>query len=205
MSQAFADLLARPGVEELCELRSTFGLMAFHGGALEEMTDVIARAVAERTDSSYYGVHQPKGNEEHIPSTRFDPAFSPRLAEYMGHVQTVVTIHGFGRPGYYTTLLLGGQNRQLAEHIGTSLRTHLPAYEIATDLERIPSELRGLHARNPVNLPMNRGVQIELPPRVRGTTPLFWDWEGPGPAPHTQSLIDGLVEAITLWTAPPSL
>lgn len=200
MSEAFAQLLATPGVEEVCELRSTFGFMAYHGGALEEMTDVIARAAAERTDSSYYGVHQPKGMEHHIPSTRFDPAFSPQLRSFVDHVHTVVTIHGFGRRGYFTTLLLGGQNRELAAHIGASLEVHLPAYEIATDLDRIPKELQGLHPRNPVNLPPQRGVQIELPPRVRGTTPLFWDWEGPGPAPHTAALIDGLVHAVTTWT-----
>jgi phage replication-related protein YjqB (UPF0714/DUF867 family) len=199
VSQAFADLLARPGVEEVCELRSTFGFMAFHGGALEEMTDVIARAAAERTGASYYGVHQPKGDEQHIPSIRFDPAFSPLLAEFMGHVQIVVTVHGYGRPGFYTTLLLGGQNRQLADHVGAALRTHLPAYEIMTDLDSIPNELRGMHPRNPVNLPAQQGVQIELPPRVRGTTPLFWDWEGPGLAPHTQSLVDGLVQAVDTW------
>jgi phage replication-related protein YjqB (UPF0714/DUF867 family) len=199
MSQAFADLLARSGVEEVCELRSTFGFMAYHGGALEEMTDVIARAAAERTGASYYGVHQPKGDELHIPSISFDPAFSPRMADFIEHVQIVITIHGYGRPGFYTTILVGGQNRPLAHHVGASLRKYLPAYEIATDLERIPSELRGMHPRNPVNLPPLRGVQIELPPRVRGTTPLFWDWEGPGLAPHTQSLVDALVDAVDSW------
>ncbi|MFZ4811804.1 MAG: poly-gamma-glutamate hydrolase family protein [Ilumatobacteraceae bacterium] len=201
MSEAFRALLDTPGVEEVCELRGTFGLMAYHGGALEEMTDVIARAAAERTGSSYYGVHQPKGLENHIPSIRFDPAVSARMREFVEHVDTVVTIHGFGRRGYFTTLLLGGQNRDLAHHIGASLRVHLPAYEIATDLERIPTELQGMHPRNPVNLPPNRGVQIELPPRVRGTTPLFWDWEGPALPPHTASLVDGLVDAITTWRA----
>jgi phage replication-related protein YjqB (UPF0714/DUF867 family) len=30
----FEDLLAQPGVEEVCELRSRFGLMAIHGGNL---------------------------------------------------------------------------------------------------------------------------------------------------------------------------
>jgi hypothetical protein len=53
--------------------------------------------------------------------------------------------------------------------------------------------------RNPVNLPPQQGVQIELPPRVRGTTPLFWDWEGPGLTPHTQALVEGLVDAVTTW------
>jgi phage replication-related protein YjqB (UPF0714/DUF867 family) len=200
MSDPFAELLATPGVDELCELRGTFGFMAYHGGALEEMTDQIAMAAAERTGSSYYGVHQPKGLERHIPSIRFDPAVSPRLQAFVDHVEIVVTIHGFGRPGFYTTLLLGGQNRELADHLGIVLRRCLPAYEVATDLDRIPYELRGLHARNPVNLPPARGVQIELPPRVRGTTPLFWDWEGPGLAPHAQALVDGLVEAVHSWS-----
>ena len=42
-------LLAHPDVEEVSELRSTFGFMAFHGGGLEEQTDVIARAAAEQS------------------------------------------------------------------------------------------------------------------------------------------------------------
>ena len=199
MSEPFTELLATPGVDEVCELRSTFGFMAFHGGALEEMTDVIARAAAERSGASYYGVHQPKGLDRHIPSIRFDPALSPPMQRFIDHVHTVITVHGFGRRGYFTTLLVGGQNRSLAHHVGGHLRRRLPAYEIATDMERIPKELQGLHPRNPVNLPARQGVQIELPPRVRGTTPLFWDWEGPGPSPHTQALIDGLVDAVDTW------
>ena len=70
------------------------------------------------------------------------------------------------------------------------------------DLATIPVELRGLHPDNPVNRPRQAGVQIELPPRVRGTSPLWADWEGPGPTPHTQALIDGLVRAAASW--PPS-
>lgn len=199
MSDPFAELLATPGVDEVCELRSRFGFMAYHGGALEAMTDVIARAAALRCDASYYGVHQPVGMEWHIPSTRVSPDASSTLRRFLDHIDVVITIHGFGRRGFFTSLLIGGQNRALADHVGAALRQVLPAYEVLTDLERIPSELRGLHAKNPVNLPPQRGVQIELPPRVRGTTPLFWDWEGPGLAPHTASLVDGLVDAVTTW------
>jgi len=201
----FAQLLATAGVEEVCLLRDgdigRLGFMAFHGGSLEEMTDVIARSAADRSGASYYGVHQPKGLEWHIPSTKFSPATSPALSRFIEHVDVVITVHGFGRQGYFTTLLLGGRNRALAEHVGAHLRERLPAYEIATDLERIPRELRGLHERNPVNLPRQQGVQIELPPRVRGTTPLFWDWEGPGLAPHPEALVRGLAEAATAWVA----
>jgi phage replication-related protein YjqB (UPF0714/DUF867 family) len=70
---------------------------------------------------------------------------------------------------------------------------------VLTDLEAIPTELRGQHPRNPVNRARQQGVQIELPPRVRGSSPLWWDWEGPGPTPHTQALIDALAEAARSW------
>jgi hypothetical protein len=53
-----------------------------------------------------------------------------------------------------------------------------------------------------VNLARHGGVQIELPPRVRGSSPLWWDWEGPGLTPHTEALIEGLVEAATTWPDP---
>ncbi len=111
----------------------------------------------------------------------------------------MITIHGFGRRGLFTSLLLGGRNRELAEHVGDRLRDRLPAYAILTDLEAIPRELRGLHDTNPVNLPRRQGVQIELPPRVRGSSALWADWEGPGLTPHTEALVDGLVAAATTW------
>ncbi len=193
------ELLRHPGVEEVLALRSRFGFMAFHGGSLEEVTDVVADAAADAAGASYYGVLQPADLQWHIPSTKFDPADSPALARFLDHVDVVVTVHGYGREGFWTTLLVGGGNRALADHVGGHLRHALPAYEIATDLERIPEPLRGLHPRNPVNLPRGGGVQLELPPRVRGTSPLWWDWEGPGPTPHTQSLIDGLAIAARSW------
>lgn len=193
-----ARLLAHPGVEEVCELRSRFGFMAYHGGSLEETTDVIAAAAAERAGASYYGVLQPPDLQWHIPSTRISPDDSPTLAAFLEHVEVVVTVHGYGRPGMFTSLLLGGQHRPLADHLGHHLRAHLPAYDVVTDLERIPVELRGLHHRNPVNLPPGRGVQLELPPRVRGSSPLWWDWEH-GLTPHTRSLIEALADAATTF------
>ena len=191
----FDQLLAQEGVEEVLELRGRFGFMAYHGGGLEEMTDVIAMAAAEQAGASYYGVHQPVGMEWHIPSTKVSPEHSQRLAEFLDHVDIVVTVHGFGRIGMWATLLLGGSNRELAHHVGSHIRSRLPAYDVRTDLEHIPTELRGLHPKNPVNLPRLGGAQLELPPRIRGTSPLFWDWEGPGLNPHTQALVDALASA----------
>ena len=193
------DLLDHPGVEEVLEVRGRFGFMAFHGGSLEERTDLVARTAAERAGASYYGVHQPAGLRQHVPSHRFTGDQSQSLAEFLVHVDVVITVHGSGRRGLFTTMLLGGGNRDLAAHVAPHLRRALPAYLVEDDIEQIPKELRGLHPKNPVNAPRNGGVQLELPPRVRGTSPLWWDWEGPHPTPHTAALIDGLVNAATTW------
>jgi len=193
------ELLERPNVEEVLELRGTFGLMAPHGGALEERTDLIARTVAERTGASYYGVHQPADLRWHVPSHRYTGDQSPRLARFLSHVSVLVTLHGYGRMGYFTTILLGGGNRDLARHLADPLRRALPAYVVEDDAERIPHDLAGRHPNNPVNVPRHGGVQIELPPRVRGSSPLWWDWEAPHPTPHTAALIDALVDAVSTW------
>jgi len=195
----FDELLAHPGVEEIVELRSTFGFMAYHGGSLEEVTDVVATAAAEQAGASLYAVLQPPGFRWHIPSTEVRPEHSEALAEFLDHVEVVVTVHGYGREGMWTTLLVGGQNRTLANHIASHLRPALPDYTIATDLDEIPAALRGLHPENPANRPRGGGVQLELPPRVRGRSPIWKDWDGPGLVPHTVSLIDGLAAAATTW------
>ncbi|MEL6890040.1 MAG: poly-gamma-glutamate hydrolase family protein [Actinomycetota bacterium] len=193
------ELLTAPGVEEVCELGGPIGVMAYHGGNLEWLTDVIAERVAARTDASLYSIVQPPGMRRHLSSTKVAPSESPALATFLDHVDIVVTIHGFGRRGFFDALLLGGRNRPFAEHVGATLRRHIPAYRVLTDLDAVPPALRGQHPDNPVNLPPRQGVQIELPPRVRGSSPMWWDWEGPALTPHTEALIDGLVEAVTTW------
>ena len=196
----FAELLEHDGVEEDLELRSPFGLMAFHGGNLEEGTDVVAAAVAEATGASLYAVRQPVGLRWHLPSAEIGPADSPALAAFVDHVEVAVAIHGYGREGMWTTLLLGGGHRALAEHVGTHLRAAMPGYEVIDDLERIPSELRGVHRANPVNLPRGGGVQLELPPRTRSrTVPMWRDLPEDEPVPHQQDLIAGLVDAVRSW------
>ena len=45
----FAAILNAPGVREICELRGRVGFMAYHGGNLELMTDVIASAAARNS------------------------------------------------------------------------------------------------------------------------------------------------------------
>ena len=171
LRNVLGDLLATPGVEEVCELGSSFGFMALHGGNLERGTDTIARAAADAAGASFYAVVQPPDLRWHVPSVAYDPKDSPCLATFLAHVDTVVTVHGYGREGLWGTLLVGGRNRSLAARLGGELRTHLgDGFTVLDDLLSIPRPLRGLHARNPVNLPRLGGAQLELPPRVRPGT-----------------------------------
>ena len=165
------ELLASPGVEEVCELRSRFGILAFHGGNLERGTDDIATAAAELAGASLYVVRQPPDLRWHLPSTEFRPDRSPALARFVDHVEVAVAVHGYGREGWWTTLLLGGRNRPLAGRLAAELRPRLgEGFTVLDDLDAIPKELRGVHPRNPVNLVAGTGVQVELPPRVRRGT-----------------------------------
>ena len=82
-----------------------------------------------------------------------------------------MSVHGYGREGWWTRVLVGGADRVFASHVAETLRGHLDGFEVVDDLEDIPQELRGLHPANPVNLTRGGGVQLELPPRVRGLGP----------------------------------
>lgn len=196
----FADLLAHDGVEEDLELRSPFGLMAFHGGNLEEGTDVIAAAVAAQAGASLYAVRQPVTLRWHLPSIEVTPDDSPALAAFVAHVDVALALHGYGREGMWTTLLLGGRNRELATHVGACLRATMPGYEVVDDVDAVPRDLRGIHRANPVNLPRGAGVQLELPPRTRSrTVPMWRDLPDSEPIPHQVDLVTGLVAAVRSW------
>lgn len=194
----FAELLAHPGVVESHRIAGKVGFMAFHGGNLERVTDLIATEAADRSDASLYTVCQPADLRWHVPSKEFDPAHSPALASFLDHVDVAIAIHGFGRVGFFTTLLLGGQNRRLANHVASHLRPKLAHYEILDAIDQIPKPLRGVHPANPVNLTRHGGVQIELPPRIRGLTPYWGSAEGTR-VPHIDDLITGLSNAATSW------
>jgi len=195
----FATLLDQPGVSEVLHLRSRFGFMAFHGGWLEEVTDDIAVAAAERSNASVYAVLQGPDDQWHIPSHMVTPDESPALAAFMEHVDVAVAIHGFGRPDLLRSVLLGGRNRELAEHVAVHLIGHIPHYEVLHQLEHMPKALRGQHPNNPVNLTRYGGVQIELPPRIRGKSPMWTGFRGPGRVPHHEGLINGLAAAAAAW------
>ena len=195
----FARLLDLPGVVEHCELRSRFGFLAFHGGFLEEVTDEIAEEAARRAGASVYVVHQPEVEQLHLPSHLVTAEQSESLAAFMAHVDTGVAVHGYGREGLWASVLVGGRNRILAEQVAVQILRRLRHYEVVTDLDAIPRPLRGLHPDNPVNRLRNGGVQLELPPRVRGRSPLWSGHTGPHRVPHLEALIAALAAVATTW------
>jgi phage replication-related protein YjqB (UPF0714/DUF867 family) len=197
----FAALLADPNCEEECVLRSPFGFMAFHGGNLERMTDEIGRTAAERSGASFYAVVQRAPLREHLPSIEVQPDQSALLASFVLHVDVVIALHGYGRNDLWTSLLLGGQNRGLASSLASKLRVALPDFDHVDVMENIPTDLAGQHPLNPVNLPRQQGVQLELPPRVRGLTPHSAVMDRvDGRIGWTNNLIDTLVDVATEWS-----
>ena len=193
-------LLETSDAYEELEIRSKVGLMAYHGGTLEKATDAIARETAALCGASYYGLIQTNDDPLHFPSTKLFEYASENLNIFFQHVRVVITIHGYGREHLFHSVLLGGRNRALASHLASFLKMALPDYSFENDLEQIPKELRGLHPKNPVNIPALTGVQVELPPTLRWNRE-EWGWSdngGIGRAKHVDDIIVALSNAITL-------
>lgn len=188
MLSVFADMLCHPGVTEHIELGSRVGFLALHGG-LEPGTAELAAAASERSGASLYAVCQPGELKWHVPAHLVDPACVPRLAEFLDHVDVVLSIHGYWRDDLRMALLLGGANRVLARELAALVRPALPDYDVVDDLERIPTGLRGVSPANPVNLARGGGVQLELPHPVRAIGPYGYGHAAQVYRPHTAALV----------------
>lgn len=183
-----AELLDLPGVEEECILRSFVGFMALHGGSQDRGTHEIASRAAERAGASYYAIVQPVGMRCHLTSRLHLPGGSATLDGFLRHIRIAVSVHGFGRDGFdlridatrglviepygpplrggqtgpLRGIILGGLNTELLNAARRILRERFEGYHVA---ERVRL---GFHPDNPVNRPSAHGVQIELPPGLRG-------------------------------------
>jgi phage replication-related protein YjqB (UPF0714/DUF867 family)/gamma-glutamylcyclotransferase (GGCT)/AIG2-like uncharacterized protein YtfP len=195
--QSLSQLLADSAVFEESTLRSRFGFMAIHGGGLEQMTDVIAERAADAAGASVYLLRHPENYPHHLPSARYLAEESERLTEFLAHVEVAISLHGYGRLGRSAQLLAGGGNRALAEHVAGHI--DVPGYDVITDLDAIPRELRGLHPDNPVNRVRCGGTQLELSPRLRGISPRSAPADEDGLSPPTSAFVRGLVAAARSW------
>ena len=161
MAASLRGLLRHPDVREVAIIQRPMGLMALHGG-IEPPTYAIARQVAAATDASLYAVVQPgaRDNDGHLTSTLYSRSESRLLDAFLDRVVVAVSVHGMNRRGMNDKIALGGRNRPLAARIGSDLRA--AGFDAIDDLEDIPTYLRGTHPDNPVNLPRDRGVQMEI-------------------------------------------
>lgn len=202
----FPELLTHDGVREHVHLGSRVGFLALHGG-LERGTFEIAEEASRRSGASLYAVVQPSDLRWHVPSLSYDPAHSDSLAAFLDHVEVVVSLHGYGglrtSDDRWTTVLVGGGDRDLAARLAGRLRVVLPEYTFVDDLDVMPDNLRGVHPGNPVNRVKGGGAQLELPPRLRGYGTYWDEREGPAPndgrlRPHTEALVATLADQ-TRW------
>jgi phage replication-related protein YjqB (UPF0714/DUF867 family) len=184
-----AELLSLPGVKEECVLRSAVGFMALHGGSQDRGTDQLARAAAEQSGASYYAIVQPSGLRVHLTSRLHDPDHSEALRTFLQHVEIAISVHGFGREGFslwvdpetgpvieaygpalkgtqtgpLRRIIIGGRNEELLQIARRLFHDRFVGFHVADERVRL-----GFHPDNPVNLPSQHGVQIELPPALRG-------------------------------------
>jgi phage replication-related protein YjqB (UPF0714/DUF867 family) len=208
------ELLQIDGVEEECHLRSTVGFMALHGGSQDRGTDQIARRAAAQSGASYYAIVQPQRVRVHLTSRLHNPEQSVLFSRFLAHVRVAISVHGFGRDGFavwvdpargfmiepygparlnqqqdaLTGIIVGGLNAGLVDQARTLLSTHLPGFRVADERIRL-----GFHPQNPVNLPPEKGVQIELPPGLRGIG-AYGEQLTPDPAAVPDGLMTALVE-----------
>jgi phage replication-related protein YjqB (UPF0714/DUF867 family) len=206
------ELLAIPGVKEECVLRSPVGFMALHGGSQDRGTDAIARRVAEECGASLYAIVQPPELRLHLTSHRHDPDQSTVFRGFLDHIRIAISIHGFGRDtfslwtdptrglivepygppdrgaqtGPLTGVIVGGLNPELVQRARTLFSEHCPGFHVADERVRL-----GFHPKNPVNLPSEHGVQLELPPGLRGIGPY-----GEHLTPDAASVPEGLFSAL---------
>lgn len=216
------ELIEHPLVHEECELRSVVGFIALHGGSQDRGSDHIAREAARRSGASFYAVVQPPTLRVHIPSHRHDPAESDHFTRFLGRVHVVISVHGFGRDSLrllpdpalgilvepygpelkagqrapHRGAILGGRNRALAARARFHLERRLPDFRFV-DEEQSLGPLAGRHRANPVNLPEHAGVQVELPPALRGIGPLGATLVPDTADPAVGLVIDALVELAT--------
>jgi phage replication-related protein YjqB (UPF0714/DUF867 family) len=125
----------------------------------------------------------------HLTSRLHNPDHSAHLRAFLDHVDVAISVHGFGRDAFAFWLdpdqglivepygpavrgrqtgplrgiIVGGRNAQLLDAARELLGERFDGYHVADERVRL-----GFHPDNPVNLPSSQGVQIELPPGLRG-------------------------------------
>ncbi|MBU6996181.1 MAG: poly-gamma-glutamate hydrolase family protein [Theionarchaea archaeon] len=162
-----AKLLTHQDVIEYSILQGKVGVMAVHGGNIERGTEQIAVCIAQNSNSSLYVISprtQKRDWKFHISSNKISPRDSEKLAQFLEHVSTAISIHGHVIKR--NVICVGGLNQALRRSIVQSLREDFDVVDAIED----GGICRNLSAKNPknvVNLTRDKGVQIEIPLLMR--------------------------------------
>lgn len=125
-----------------------------HGGFIDAGTSDIAHAVAGRRYNffDFQGLKRLQSADLHVTATRFR---DPLLDEFLSRSAVAMAIHWMGSSGV-SEIWLGGLNGELKaivrdqlQTVGLKVNTHAPRF-------------RGESPHNVVNLPIQRGVQLEI-------------------------------------------
>lgn len=129
-----------------------------------------SRAAAALVSATLLTIRQPSSDfSHHRPSHMYEASAYPELTTFWSTARLAVSLHGHN--GTEESVYVGGRNRDQARRLHRVLERRLPGWAVASDLDAIPTGLRGLHPRNPVNLCELGGVQLELPTRLLGWRP----------------------------------
>ena len=186
-------------VQEYLRLEGPLGLMAIHGGGIEPGTEEIARFVACHSGASLYvyAGRRSGGNLSlHRPSNDGRIEERALIVQFLKHVKTAISIHGHG--GRQNRAYVGGLHRSMVQRFVKLARPALSQYEWISDPEIIPPGLSGRSPRNVVNLPPAKGMQLELPLKLRQTqgTPEGRGFEPAGDALLLSRLLIGFVTTL---------
>lgn len=148
-------------------LRGQVGLMAFHGGSIEKGTEEMANYICSKTDCSLYvfSGRLSRDNYEklHVPSSLLNPAHSEKLSSFMTHIATAIAFHGHRID---ECILVGGLNRGMRKKLVRALSEY-DAKDAMEGNDPSYKLVRGESLQNIVNKAPEKGVQIEIPHRLR--------------------------------------
>jgi phage replication-related protein YjqB (UPF0714/DUF867 family) len=157
-------------VQEYLRLEGPLGLMAIHGGGIEPGTEEIARFVADHSGASLYvyAGRRSGGNLSlHRPSHDGKIEERALFVQFLQHVKIAISIHGHGRGR--NRAYVGGLHENMVQRFVELARPALSQYEWISDPKIIPPGLSGQSPSNVVNLPPAKGMQLELPSKLRQT------------------------------------